>query len=159
MSSKVEKRSSREEKRWSRNPKAAMEAEAINLISTVTDIERDEENFEICERFVLSNLLYHKFLDPDELKVKSSLKGLTQKFKIHAQPEKAGHLEDLLAKYSGGEVFTLHGEAATGESGTKETFKCNEKVKRMLYSYFIYRSLITVTLIIHVTLLIKLHLF
>ena len=30
MSSKVEKRSSREEKRWSRNPKAAMEAEAIN---------------------------------------------------------------------------------------------------------------------------------
>ena len=108
MSSKVEKRSSREEKRWSRNPKAAMEAEAINLISTVTDIERDEENFEICERFVLSNLLYHKFLDPDELKVKSSLKGLTQKFKIHAQPEKAGHLEELLAKYSGGEVFELH---------------------------------------------------
>ena len=81
-----------------------MEAEAINLISTVTDIERDEENFEICERFVLSNLLYHKFLDPDELKVKSSLKGLIQKFKIHAQPEKAGHLDSLLSKYSDGEV-------------------------------------------------------
>ena len=111
MSSKVEKRSSREEKRWSRdekrssrNPKAAMEAEAINLISTMTDIEQDEENFEICERFVLSNLLYHKFLDPDELKVKSSLKGLIQKFKIHAQPEKAGHLDSLLSKYSDVEV-------------------------------------------------------
>lgn len=105
MSSKVEKRSSREEKRSSRNPKAAMEPLAINLISTVTDIEEDEENFEICERFVLSNLLYHKFLDPDELKVKSSLKGLIQKFKIHAQPEKAGHLDCLLTKYSDGEVF------------------------------------------------------
>ena len=105
MGSKVEKRSSREEKRSSRNPKAAMEPLAVNLISTMTDIEEDEENFEICERFVLSNLLYHKFLDPDELKVKSSLKGLIQKFKIHAQPEKAGHLDCLLMKYSDGEVF------------------------------------------------------
>ena len=108
MSSKVEKRSSREEKRSSRNPKAAMEPLAIDLISTVTDIEQDEENFEICERFVLSNLLYHKFLDPDELKVKSSLNGTIQKFKIHAQPEKAGHLDNLLAKYSDGEVFEFY---------------------------------------------------
>ena len=108
MSSKVEKRSSREEKRSSRNPKAAMEPLAIDLISTVTDIEQDEENFEICERFVLSNLLYHKFLDPDELKVKSSLNGTIQKFKIHAQPEKAGHLDSLLTKYSDGEVIDLY---------------------------------------------------
>ena len=126
MSSKVEKRSSREEKRWSRNPKAAMEAEAINLISTVTDIERDEENFEICERFVLSNLLYHKFLDPDELKVKSSLKGLTQKFQIHAQPEKAGHLEELLAKYSGGEVFILHERSLTFKLTNTDLVRCGK---------------------------------
>jgi len=85
-----------------------MEPLAIDLISTVTDIEQDEENFEICERFVLSNLLYHKFLDPDELKVKSSLNGTIQKFKIHAQPEKAGHLDNLLAKYSDGEVWKEH---------------------------------------------------
>ena len=57
------------ERRASRNPKVAMEREAARLIATVTDIETDEENFEICKNFALSNLFYHKFLDPDELKV------------------------------------------------------------------------------------------
>ena len=37
-----------------------MEWEAVNLIRTVTELQDEEENFEICERFVMSNLLYHK---------------------------------------------------------------------------------------------------
>ena len=38
-------------------PKEIMEIETQNLIKTVTDIDEDEENFEICERFCLSNIL------------------------------------------------------------------------------------------------------
>eukprot|EP00092_Neocalanus_flemingeri_P037301 GFUD01040623.1.p1 GENE.GFUD01040623.1~~GFUD01040623.1.p1 ORF type:complete len:962 (+),score=214.69 GFUD01040623.1:57-2942(+) len=92
------------------NPKAIMEAEALNLIRTVTGIEEDEENFEICERFVLSNLFYHKFLDPDENKIDRSLKGLHQKLLIHAQPEKAESFQSLITKYKEGEVWNDHHE-------------------------------------------------
>jgi len=92
------------------NPKVAMEAEAVILIKTVTDIEEDEENFEICERFVLSNLFYHKFLDPDENKINRSISGLHQKFLIHAQPDKAGALMSLVEKYKDGEVWQEHHE-------------------------------------------------
>ena len=80
-------------------PKEKMEIETVNLIKTVTNIEEDEENFEICERFCLSNLLYHKFLDPDENKINRALSGLEQKFRVHAQPEKANCLKTLVSKY------------------------------------------------------------
>ena len=80
-------------------PKEKMEIETVNLIKTVTNIEEDEENFEICERFCLSNLLYHKFLDPDENKINRVLSGLEQKFRVHAQPEKANCLKALVSKY------------------------------------------------------------
>jgi len=92
------------------NPKVAMEAEAVILIKTVTDIEEDEENFEICERFVLSNLFYHKFLDPDENKINRSISGLHQKFLIHAQPDKAGALMSLVEKYKDGDIWQEHHE-------------------------------------------------
>ena len=92
------------------NPKVAMEAEAVILIKTVTDIEEDEENFEICERFVLSNLFYHKFLDPDENKINRSITGIHQKFLIHAQPDKAGALMSLVEKYKDGDVWQEHHE-------------------------------------------------
>ena len=72
-----ERKTSREERRVSRNPKVAMEREAAKLIATVTDIESDEENFEICKNFALSNLFYHKFLDPDELKVQYTMHHIT----------------------------------------------------------------------------------
>ena len=80
-------------------PKEKMEIETVNLIKTVTNIEENEENFEICERFCLSNLLYHKFLDPDENKINRVLSGLEQKFMVHAQPEKAECLRGLITKY------------------------------------------------------------
>ena len=50
-------------------PKDKMEIETQNLIKVVTGIDEEEENFEICERFCLSNLFYHKYLDPDESKI------------------------------------------------------------------------------------------
>ena len=80
-------------------PKEKMEIETVNLIKSLTDIDEDEENFEICERFCLSNLFYHKFLDPDENKINRSLVGLQQKFLVHAQPEKAKMFEQLVKKY------------------------------------------------------------
>jgi len=92
------------------NPKEAMEAEAVMLIKNITDIEEDEENFDICERFVLSNLFYHKFLDPDENKINRSIKGLHQKFLIHAQPDKAEALLSLVSNYKEGNVWLEHHE-------------------------------------------------
>ena len=80
-------------------PKEKMELETVKLIKTVTGIDENEENFDICERFCLSNLLYHKFLDPNENKIRRTLEGVQQKFSIHAQPEKAKYLEDLVNKY------------------------------------------------------------
>ena len=80
-------------------PKEKIELETVKLIKTVTGIDENEENFDICERFCLSNLLYHKFLDPNENKIRRTLAGVQQKFHIHAQPEKAKHLEDLVNKY------------------------------------------------------------
>jgi len=90
------------------NPKEIMEEEATNLIKTVTDIEEDEENFEICERFVLSNLFYHKFLDPNENKIDRILKGVHQKFMIHAQPDKAHALQSLVTKYKDSDIWKEH---------------------------------------------------
>jgi hypothetical protein len=63
------------------------------MFPEITGIEEeDDENFGICERFVLSNLLYHKYLDPDQSKILKSLAAIREKFLIHAQPEKARHL-------------------------------------------------------------------
>ena len=70
-----------------------------NLIKTVTYIGEDEENFEICERFCLSNLFYHKYLDPEEQKINQVLTGIHQKFIIHAQKEKAEAFQSLVEKY------------------------------------------------------------
>lgn len=106
--SREERKTSREERRISKNPKHVMEQEAKKLILTITDIEQEEENFEICERFVLSNLFYHKFLDPDENKVRKSFEGLHQKFLIHAQPLKAQQLGKLVDTYTNGEVWEDH---------------------------------------------------
>lgn len=91
-------------------PKEKMEIETVNLIRTVTNIDEDEENFEICERFCLSNLLYHKFLDPDENKINRVLSGLEQKFRVHAQPEKANCLKALVSKYKSQEVWDEYHE-------------------------------------------------
>ena len=57
----------------------------------ITDIEDEEEdeNFGLCERFVVSNLLYHKCLDPEEGRVLRQLAAIREKFLIHAQPDKA----------------------------------------------------------------------
>ena len=80
-------------------PKEKMEMETQNLIKQITDISEEEENFEICERFCLSNLFYHKFLDPDESKINKVLTGVHQKFLIHTQPDKAAVLQSLVQKY------------------------------------------------------------
>ena len=87
-----------------------MEIEAQNLIKTVTDIDEDEENFEICARFCLSNLFYHKYLDPDEHKINQVLTGIYQKFIIHAQKEKAEAFQSLVQKYQnlGIRLFDLY---------------------------------------------------
>lgn len=88
-----------------KNPKILMEREAGNLIEAITGFDRDEQNFELCEKFALSNLFYHKYLDPDDFKIQRELDGVVRKFKIHAQPDKAEALDHLVDKYKAGAVF------------------------------------------------------
>jgi len=87
------------------NPRQVIEAEAGNLIKHLTEFEQDEENFEICERFVLSNLLYHKYLDPDDRKVNKSIQGVREKFLVHAQLEKANHFQQLIHRFNDTPIF------------------------------------------------------
>ncbi len=47
----------------------------------------------------MSNLLYHKYLDPDEGKIVKSLAATQEKFLIHAQPDKARHLRSEVARW------------------------------------------------------------
>ena len=92
--------------KMAKNPKLIIEKEASKLIQTITGFDSDEENFELCEKFVLSNIFYHKYLDPDEIKIDREIKGIVQKFRIHAQPEKANAFEKLIEKYKNDEVFS-----------------------------------------------------
>jgi len=85
--------------------KQRMEDESRELIKTITGIEEDEENFEICESFTKSNLLYHKYLDPNERNINKSIQGIREKFLVHAQFEKADRFEDLIDKYKSSPFF------------------------------------------------------
>ena len=71
-----------------------IEYSSLPPMPEITDIEDEEEdeNFGLCERFVVSNLLYHKCLDPEEGRVLRQLAAIREKFLIHAQPDKAQHL-------------------------------------------------------------------
>nr|XP_040573888.1 gamma-tubulin complex component 5-like [Lepeophtheirus salmonis] len=87
------------------NPRVIFAKESINLIKKVTGFTEDEENFEICENFVLSNLLYHSFLDPVPSKIKAHYDGIVQKWEIHAKEIKSVQLSQILHKFINDPIF------------------------------------------------------
>ena len=75
------------------------------LITKVTGFEDDEENFEICHDFLVSNLLYHTYLEPHERDVRRKCQNLVEKWSIQNKSEKATRFEELLEQYFDADVF------------------------------------------------------
>ncbi|CAD5114700.1 DgyrCDS3744 [Dimorphilus gyrociliatus] len=69
---------------------------SLKLISAFTDFGREDENYEICHDFILSNLRFHRYLDTNSHDMKRKAQGLIDKFLIHAQHPKAGKMAKCL---------------------------------------------------------------
>ena len=69
------------------------------LISNITGIDRETQNFKISTEYALSNFKFHRYLDVNPLDVSRSLKGLAEKFTIHSQKQKATALSQLVEKF------------------------------------------------------------
>lgn len=68
---------------------------ARSLIKAITGFEEDDENFEICLNFTLSNFLHHRFLEVNSHQVRRTVDGLCEKFTIQSHYEKAEALHTL----------------------------------------------------------------
>ena len=75
------------------------------LITKLTGFTENEENFEICHDFVVSNLLYHTYLEPHERDVQKKCEKLAEKWSIQNKSDKATRFEQLLEQYFDAEVF------------------------------------------------------
>ena len=75
------------------------------LITKLTGFVENEENFEICQDFVASNLLYHTYLEPHERDVRKKCEKLAEKWSIQNKSDKSIRFEQLLEQYFDAEVF------------------------------------------------------
>ncbi len=75
------------------------------LIAKVTGFAEDEENFELCHDFVVSNLLYHTYLEPHEKDATKRFEGILDKWQIQSKTEKAQKGRELLESYMNAPIF------------------------------------------------------
>lgn len=80
------------------------------LITHVMGFQEDEENFVRSEQFVLSNLLYHHCLAVNSHAVRRSIDGLSLKFTIHGQQNRAQKLSSLTSRFLASSLFKDHYE-------------------------------------------------
>ncbi|XP_014606762.1 PREDICTED: gamma-tubulin complex component 5 [Polistes canadensis] len=66
------------------------------LITAITDFEEDEEGFQICERFVVSNIKHHQYLSVNSHAVKQSINNITTKLSIYAKFKEAKKFQELI---------------------------------------------------------------
>ncbi|KDR22561.1 gamma-tubulin complex component 5 [Zootermopsis nevadensis] len=88
--------------------KEAIIPEVRNLIIQLTKFHEGEENFDLCERFLLSNLWHHRFLSVDSHAVRRSVDGLVTKFEVHGHLDIARKLRELVTTFLSHEVFCDH---------------------------------------------------
>ncbi|XP_052808645.1 gamma-tubulin complex component 5-like [Mya arenaria] len=75
------------------------------LIKCVTGFQQNEENFGVCQDFVVSNLKFHRFLGVDSHKVTRQLDGICDKLKIHSEHKKAKKFDELRQEFLGTACF------------------------------------------------------
>ena len=59
-----------------------------SLITKITGFTEEEDNFGICHDFLVSNLLYHTYLEPHESDALRKFEKLIDKWKIQNKGEK-----------------------------------------------------------------------
>eukprot|EP00094_Tigriopus_californicus_P014270 TCALIF_13831-PA protein Name:"Similar to TUBGCP5 Gamma-tubulin complex component 5 (Homo sapiens)" AED:0.03 eAED:0.05 QI:0/-1/0/1/-1/1/1/0/906 len=82
-----------------------LEGPLSRLITHLTSFQPEEENYELCHAFAVSNLLYHNYYEPQERTLQGHFEGLAQKFQIHVQRDKEQRLAHLLSAYHQSPVF------------------------------------------------------
>ena len=85
-----------------------------NKHSTSLQLEEDQENFELCRRYVLSNIYYHRYLDTNSHEVRRQLHGLATKFRVHALPGHADRLETLWKRLVETQDWAEHAQVSGG---------------------------------------------
>lgn len=58
------------------------------LIEHVSKLKPDDQNYEIAEQFIMSNIHGHTFLDTSSRQVENQLTELKHKFRVHNYPQK-----------------------------------------------------------------------
>ena len=81
------------------------------LITKLTGFSENEENFEICHDFVVSNLLYHTYLEPHEQDVRRQCEKLAEKWSIQCKSDKSTRFEQLLEQQHKSLPQTYHERA------------------------------------------------
>ena len=71
-------------------------------------MQEGEENFELCERYALSNLWHHRFLSVDSHAVRRSVDGVITKFEIHGHRDSSIKLRQLIDTFLASDVFKDH---------------------------------------------------
>lgn len=71
-------------------------------------LQEGEENFDLCERFALSNLWHHHFLSVDSHAVRRAVDGIVTKFEVHGHLDTARKLRELVTVFVNSEVFCDH---------------------------------------------------
>ncbi|XP_012342126.1 gamma-tubulin complex component 5 isoform X2 [Apis florea] len=66
------------------------------LITAITSFEENEEGFQICERFCMTNIKHHRYLSVDSSSTKEAIKALIKKFSIHGKYDVAKKFEELV---------------------------------------------------------------
>ena len=77
-----------------------------SLITKITGFTEEEDNFGICHDFLVSNLLYHTYLEPHESDALRKFEKLIDKWKIQNKGEKAARVEELLENFRSSQVFS-----------------------------------------------------
>ncbi|KAJ9581949.1 hypothetical protein L9F63_003702 [Diploptera punctata] len=79
-----------------------------SLITQLSAFKEGEENFELCERYALSNLWHHRFLSVDSHAVRRSIDGIITKFEVHGHLNTSVKLRQLVDKLLSYEDFSDH---------------------------------------------------
>ncbi|KAI0207330.1 Gamma-tubulin complex component 5 [Lamellibrachia satsuma] len=70
------------------------------MLNAVTSVNtEDEENFDRCLQYAMSNFKYHRFLDVNSHKMKRDMEGLRVKFLIHSLEATASAFQTLTEKF------------------------------------------------------------
>ncbi len=79
--------------------KGRVEKITEDLITSLTGIKKNTENFNLSLEYAVSNFRFHRFLDVNSFEVKRKLDGLSEKFLIHCQHRKSEKLKELKEKF------------------------------------------------------------